>query len=34
MSNKTTYAIDTEFNVALGWLTAAAVSITSWVGIA
>jgi|WetSurMetagenome_2_1015567.scaffolds.fasta_scaffold05301_7 hypothetical protein len=25
---------DTEFKMALGWLTAAAVSIASWAGLA
>jgi hypothetical protein len=37
MSDKNTgktFQAETEFNMALGWLTAAAVSIASWAGLA
>jgi hypothetical protein len=29
-----TFHADTEFKMAFGWLTAAAVSIASWAGLA
>ena len=29
-----TFQADTEFKMALGWLTVAAVSIASWAGLA
>jgi hypothetical protein len=37
MSDKNTgntFQADAKFNMALGWMTAAAVSIASWAGIA
>jgi hypothetical protein len=37
MSDKNTgmvFQADTEFNMAFGWLTAVAVSIASWAGLA
>ena len=34
MNSKTTGTYDNEFTLALGWLSAAAVSIVSFVGLA